>query len=116
MAAAAPVEAEQSLGLQTEEQVAHLADLFRLMGDPTRLRIMLVCLRRPTSVGEIADEVCASPSLVSHHLRLLRAARVLRSERRGKQMLYSPLDRHIQCVIHDMVSHVAEPMDVEGDE
>lgn len=99
--------------LPSEAQVAHVADLFRLMGDPTRLRIILVCLRHPTSVGEIAEELDASPSLVSHHLRLLRAARVLRAERRGKQIFYSALDQHIQCVIDDLMAHVAEPAEFE---
>lgn len=99
--------------LPSEAQVAHVADLFRLMGDPTRLRIILVCLRHPTSVGEIAEELDASPSLVSHHLRLLRAARVLRAERRGKQIFYSALDQHIQCVIDDLMAHVMEPSEVE---
>lgn len=99
--------------LPSEAQVAHVADLFRLMGDPTRLRIILVCLRHPTSVGEIADELDASPSLVSHHLRLLRAARVLRAERRGKQIFYSALDQHIQCVIDDLMAHVMEPAEFE---
>ena len=72
--------------LQSEVDIAQLADLFRIMGDPTRLRIILTCLADPTNVGEIATQLNLSPSLVSHHLRLLRAARVLRAERRGKQM------------------------------
>ena len=93
--------------------VGQLADLFRLMGDPTRLRIILACLTDPISVGDIASRLELSPSLVSHHLRLLRAARVLRAERRGKQMFYSALDEHIQCVIDDMVDHVGEPLDIE---
>lgn len=97
----------------SEEQVAHVADLFRLMGDPTRLRIILVCLKHPTSVGDIAAKLHASQSLVSHHLRLLRAARVLRAERRGKQIFYSALDRHIQCVIDDIMAHVVEPAELE---
>ena len=79
----------------------------------TRLRIILTCLADPTSVGEIAAQLDLSPSLVSHHLRLLRAARVLRAERRGKQMFYSALDSHIQCLIDDMVAHVGEPLDIE---
>jgi DNA-binding transcriptional ArsR family regulator len=99
--------------LKSEESIAPLADLFRLMGDPTRLRIILACWADPISVGEIATRLELSPSLVSHHLRLLRAARVLRAERRGKQMFYSALDGHIQCVIDDMVAHVGEPLEIE---
>ena len=97
--------------LNADDTIGHLADLFRLMGDPTRLRIVLTCLDEPISVGEIAMRLDSSPSLVSHHLRLLKAARVLRSERRGKQIFYSALDAHIRCVIDDMVAHIGEPLD-----
>jgi len=93
--------------------VAHLADLFSLMGDKTRLKIILTCLRGPISVGDIAEELEVSQSLVSHHLRLLRAARVLRSERQGKNIFYSASDAHIECVINDMVAHVSEPESLE---
>ena len=74
------------VSLGSEDAVVQLADLFRLMGDPTRLRIILVCLDEAISVGEIAERLSLSPSLVSHHLRLLKAARILRAERRGKQI------------------------------
>lgn len=97
----------------SEDTIVQLADVFRLMGDPSRLRIILACLNAPISVGEIATQLDLSPSLVSHHLRLLRGARVLRAERRGKQMFYSALDEHIRCVIDDMVAHVGEPLDIE---
>lgn len=101
--------------LDSEETVVQVADVFRLMGDPTRLRVILICLIEPISVGDIAERLALSPSLVSHHLRLLKAARVLRGERRGKQIFYSALDEHIRCVIEDMVAHVGEPLDIEGD-
>lgn len=97
---------DEALG---DERIAELADLFRLMDDATRLRIILSCLAEPISVGAIAEQVDASPSLVSHHLRLLRAARLLRADRRGRQIFYSPWDQHIRCVIEDMVAHVQEP-------
>ena len=95
--------------IESEERIAQLADMFRLMGDASRLRIILACLREPVSVGDIAKQLELSPSLVSHHLRLLRAARVLKGERRGKQMFYSACDEHIECVISDMMAHVGEP-------
>lgn len=97
----------------TFESIDHLADLFRLLGDPTRLRIVLVCLSKPTKVNDIAQQLGLSQPLVSHHLRLLRAARILRAERDGQQMYYSALDEHIRCVIDDMVEHVAEELDIE---
>ena len=92
-----------------DEHVQQLADMFSLLGDVTRLRIVLACLKGPANVGEIAEKLGASSSLVSHHLRLLRGARVLRAERQGKRIFYSPLDSHVECVIQDMMAHVAEP-------
>lgn len=101
------------VALTAEDTIGHLADMFRLMGDSTRLRIILACLKEPISVGDIATQLDSSPSLVSHHLRLLKAARVLRSERRGKQIFYSALDHHISSVIDDMVAHIGEPQSNE---
>ena len=99
--------------LLADEHAAELADLFRLLGDPTRLRIVLTCLDAPTAVGEIADRLDLSASLVSHHLRLLRAARIVRSERHGKQVFYAAADDHVRCVVVDMLEHVAEPQGEE---
>ena len=92
-----------------DDQIVELAEMFRLMGDPTRLRILLNCINGPTSVGDIARTLGLSPSLVSHHLRLLRAARVMRGQRHGKQIYYACADEHISCVIADMLEHVSEP-------
>ncbi len=92
-----------------DAQTIELAETFHLLGDPTRLRVVVACLAGPVSVSDLAQRVGASPSLVSHHLRLLKAARILRSERRGKQVFYSAMDDHIRCVLADMIEHVAEP-------
>ena len=92
-----------------EDRAAELADLFRLLGDASRLRIVLSCLDAPISVTEIANRLELSGSLVSHHLRLLRAARILRAERQGKNVFYAAADDHIRCVILDMLEHTAEP-------
>ncbi len=92
----------------SDDHAAELADMFRLMGDASRLKIMLSCLNAPRCVSDIAAAVALSPSLVSHHLRLLRAARMLRAQRRGKQVFYSAADSHVRRVIADMVAHVAE--------
>lgn len=91
-----------------DDQVVELAEMFRLMSDPTRLRIILACLDRAASVGEMAEGLGISASLVSHHLRLLRAARLLQSERRGRQVFYVVGDEHIRSMLTDMVDHVAE--------
>jgi ArsR family transcriptional regulator, lead/cadmium/zinc/bismuth-responsive transcriptional repressor len=92
-----------------DDWVDQLADLFHLLGDPTRLRIVLACLARPTAVGEIAGSLALSSSLVSHHLRLLRAARIVKAERQGKQVFYSAADAHISALLANMAEHIAEP-------
>jgi len=99
--------------MASEETLSQLADLFRLMGDSSRLRIILSCLHAPISVSDIAAQLQLSQPLVSHHLRLLKAARIVRSERRGKQIFYVAADGHIQCVIEDMVDHISEPESCE---
>ncbi len=91
------------------DQAVQLAEMFRIMGDVSRLRIILSCLDEELAVGDIAARLDLSPSLVSHHLRLLRAARILRADRRGKHVFYAAADDHIRCVIEDMVAHVREP-------
>ncbi len=91
-----------------DDQVVELAEMFRLMSDPTRLKIILACVDAPAAVGEMADRLAISGSLVSHHLRLLRAARLLQSDRRGRQVFYVVGDPHIRSMLADMVDHVAE--------
>ena len=95
--------------MASDSDVAELADMFRLLGDTTRLRIVLACLDDPISVSEIAGQLELSPSLVSHHLRLLRAARVVKADRQGKQVFYAAADQHVSGVLADMLEHIAEP-------
>ena len=93
-----------------DERTVPLADLFRLLGDPTRLRIVLACVDARLPVGAIADALGLSSSLVSHHLRLLRAARIVKAERAGKQVFYAAADQHISAMLAGMLEHVAEPV------
>lgn len=88
--------------------VAQVADIFKMMGDQTRLGILLACLDRTVAVGELALQLGLSQSLISHHLRLLRAARIVRFERRGKQVFYTAADDHIRDVVRDMIDHARE--------
>lgn len=92
----------------SDDQATELAEMFRLMGDHSRLRIILACLDAPAAVGDIAERLGLSASLVSHHLRLLRAARILRAARRGKQVFYGAADNHIRRMLVDMAEHVGE--------
>ena len=88
--------------------IAILAETFRLLGDQSRLKILLQCIRGPVSVGDLAESVDLSQTLVSHHLRLLRAARLVRGERQGKQIFYEIADHHVSQILHDMAVHIAE--------
>lgn len=93
------------------EHVEELAEVFRLLGDPSRLRVVDQCRHGPIAVGRIATNIGLSPSLVSHHLRLLRAARIVRGERHGREIHYSLADHHIDRVLNELTKHMAEPDD-----
>ena len=92
----------------SDAHITVIAETYRLLGDPTRLRVLLACLSEPIAVGDIAKATNASPSLVSHHLRLLRAARLVRGTRRNKQVFYEAADEHIARMLTDMIDHAAE--------
>lgn len=98
---------EAALRLPAHEVVI-LAETFRLLGDPTRLRILLFCLSVPRPVGEIAESLDLSQTLVSHHLRLLRGARLVRGERQSRQVFYQVADAHVSDMLVDMARHIGE--------
>lgn len=85
--------------------------MFQLLGEPNRLLLVYACLHEPQSVQALASEVDISVSLTSHHLRLLRSARILRAQRSGKQIFYVAADGHVERVLKDMASHNFEAMD-----
>lgn len=91
-----------------EEQIAVITETFRLLGDPTRLRILLACLFEPKCVSDVAAEAGVSSSLTSHHLRLLRGARLVRAERLGRQIFYSAADAHVNGMLTEIVAHVRQ--------
>ncbi|MEM9370688.1 MAG: metalloregulator ArsR/SmtB family transcription factor [Pseudomonadota bacterium] len=88
------------------DQTTQLAETFGLLADPTRLSIVIACMDQERSVGEIAESLGSSASLTSHHLRLLRSARILRSERRGKQVFYAMSDACVHNVLKIMIEHL----------
>ncbi|MGH6719262.1 MAG: ArsR/SmtB family transcription factor [Alphaproteobacteria bacterium] len=90
------------------DSVVFLADTFRLLGDGSRLAILFTCAGAPLNVGAIAAATGLSASLVSHHLRLLRAARIVRSDRRGRNVYYALADDHVARMLADMTAHVGE--------
>ncbi|MET4575441.1 ArsR/SmtB family transcription factor [Ottowia thiooxydans] len=92
----------------SQNEVTILAETFRLLGDPSRLRILFCCMQGSRSVGDIAENLELSQSLVSHHLRLLRGARLVRGVRNAKQIFYEVADEHVSQVLLDMAHHIAE--------
>jgi DNA-binding transcriptional ArsR family regulator len=94
--------------MPSDSDTASLAETFRLLGDPTRLRILFYCLEAPRSVGDIAESLQLSQSLVSHHLRLLRGARLVRGNRLAKHIFYELSDQHVSGMLADMAHHVSE--------
>lgn len=102
--------------LPEDNHVSVIAETYRLLGDPTRLKVLLTCLDAPIAVGDIARATGASPSLVSHHLRLLRAARLVRGTRRNKQVFYEAADHHIARMLADMLAHTMEDHDAGDDD
>lgn len=97
--------------LPSQQDLTILSETFRLLGDPSRLKILLFCLSTPRPVSEIAEGVELSQSLVSHHLRLLRGARLVRGERKSRQIFYTIADHHVRDMLIDMVGHVQEEHD-----
>lgn len=93
------------------DQAIELAEVFHLLGDSNRLRLVCACLDEPVSVQELAEKLGISSSLVSHHLRLLKAARLMRAQKRGRQVFYLAADEHVRCVLHDMTEHLDEEVD-----
>ena len=99
---------KSKITLLSGDHAVALADLFRLLCDPTRLKIVVSCLRTPLAVSDIADRLGLSVSLVSHHLRLLKGARLVRADRQGKQVYYQADDLHVRRMVEDMVTHITE--------
>lgn len=95
----------------TQDEGSQLAELFRLLGEPNRLRLVAACLDGPRSVGDLTEEVGVSQSLVSQHLRLLRAGRLLKQTRQGRNMFYELPDCHVRTMLTNMMDHVSEPED-----
>lgn len=93
----------------TDDQVAELTDIFRLLGERNRLRLVLACLEAPRTVGALVEALDLSQTLVSHHLRLLRTAHILRGHREGRMVRYAIDDGHVRDVIGNMVAHLVEP-------
>lgn len=84
-------------------------DLLRALASEHRLAIVQELSVGPRCVHELVEALGASQSLVSQHLRVLRGAHVVQTERRGREVAYSLCDDHIAHIVADAVTHAAEP-------
>lgn len=88
--------------------VEAVAEVFKLLGDPTRVRLVDALTHGERCVCDLANLAGLSESAVSHQLRLLRAARLVRVRRSGRQAFYSLDDHHVVGLLHDTRKHVEE--------
>ncbi len=85
-----------------------LADVFRTFGDKTRLRILFALLSREMCVNQLADTLSLTVSAVSHQLRILRQAALVRTRREGKTVYYAIADHHVSLIIRCGAEHILE--------
>ncbi|MEX2116479.1 MAG: metalloregulator ArsR/SmtB family transcription factor [Bacteroidota bacterium] len=90
------------------ETVVSLAETFKVLGDPTRLKIVLALLRAELCVLDIAAILGISESGVSHQMRLLKTLRLVKHRKDGKMVFYSLDDEHIEDLIRVGERHVGE--------
>ena len=95
-------------GLPRENTLYDLAELFRVFGDSTRIKILYALFESELCVGDIDRVLGLSSSLVSHQLRILKANRLVRSRRKGKAIFYSLDDDHVASIVSLGVEHVRE--------
>lgn len=104
--AAAP--AANDLCMPDEELLYDLADLFKVFSDTTRIKILYTLFDTPRSVGDIADTIGATQSAVSHQLRILKQARLVRFDRDGRSLIYSLADDHVHTMLAQGMTHICE--------
>ncbi len=89
-------------------EVAGLSEVFKVLGDETRTGIIHLLSHRELCVCDLAEIMGVSMPAVSHHLRLLKAHRLVKYRREGKMVYYSLDDRHIENLIREAQEHFAE--------
>jgi ArsR family transcriptional regulator len=94
--------------LLDEPTATSLADTFKVLGDPTRVRILDALTRAEVSVCDLADRLGLTQSAVSHQLRLLRSMHLVRSRRDGRHIHYIVDDDHIARLFTQGLEHVRE--------
>lgn len=91
-----------------EEKIYDLADLFKVFGDSTRIRILYLLLDGEKNVSEISEGLSMNQSAVSHQLKTLRQSDLVRVKRDGKTMVYSLADDHVESILKIGMEHITE--------
>ena len=94
--------------LPDEELLYDLADLFKVFSDTTRIKILFTLMGRDLCVADIADETGTTQSAVSHQLRTLKQAHLVKFERDGRNVVYSLADYHVYTMLNVGLSHICE--------
>jgi DNA-binding transcriptional ArsR family regulator len=89
-----------------DDEATHLAELFRALGDASRVKIVAAISERELSVGAIAEQVGLSESAASHHLRGLRILRLVRARKDGRQVYYALDDDHVAELFERGLEHI----------
>lgn len=105
-----PIESEEKKFpiLADEETLYNLAQLFKIFGDPTRVRILHLLLNTELCVQDIADSLSMNQSAISHQLRILKQSALVKSRRDGKTIYYSLADEHVSTILAQGLEHVCE--------
>lgn len=94
--------------LPDDDTLYDLAGLFKMFGDPTRVKILSCLQIRDMYVGELAETLNMSDSAVSHQLRVLRSSKLVKGTKEGKEVKYSLDDDHVTKILEYGLTHVNE--------
>lgn len=90
------------------EELYDLAELFKVFGDSTRIRILYALFEAEMCVCDIAQMLDLTPSAISHQLRLLKQFKLVKNRREGKTIYYSLADDHVRSIIDQGREHIEE--------
>lgn len=94
--------------LPDEELLFDVADLFKAFADTTRIKILYALMEHGLCVADIAEVVGVSQSAISHQLRTLKQARLVKAQRDGKNVIYSLSDDHVFTMLAQGMTHICE--------
>ena len=94
--------------MPTDDTLYDLSDLYKIFGDSTRIKILYVLFVSEVCVCDIAQLLNMTISAISHQLRVLKQAKLVKSRREGKTVFYSLADDHVKTIIDQGMEHVTE--------